>query len=221
MEVLGIIPARAGSKRLPGKNLIDLDGRPLLAHTCEAALGSGVLQQVYVNTDSAQIADVAQRFGVRAPVLRPPRLAADDTPMDEANRFLLEFLVGRGERYDAVVLLQPTSPLRRPQDIRGALDVYEANAPCRVVSVSPLAPASWVGHVGRDGRFEAFSGSATLYRLNGAVYVYPFDDYLHDRQPPRTLVHPMPAPCGVDIDTADDLRYAELLLQHRAADAFA
>mgnify|MGYP000452446821 CR=1 FL=1 len=219
MTFVGLIPARAGSRRLVGKNLIQLGGRPLIAYTCDAAVASGVLAAVYVNTDSPDIARVAREFGAECPVLRPPELAQDDTPMAESNRFLLNCLAERGEVYDAAVVLQPTSPLRTPEDIRGAVEVYETNAPCSVVSVSPVAPAGWLGYVGRGGRFERLAGEEMIYRLNGAIYVYHWADYISDRAFARTLVYPMPARRGVDIDTLEDLRYAEFLLQQAAVQA--
>ncbi len=214
MDVVGIIPARAGSKRLPNKNLAPLDGRPLLSCTCRAALDSGVLSAVYINTDSRELAAVAAEFGVACPVLRPAQLARDDTPMLDANRFLLQWLARRGETCDAVMILQPTSPLRTPEDIQQAWATYEANAPCAVVSVSPVRPASWLGRVGKDGRFEPLPGQDVIYGLNGAIYIRDVEDYLADRRPTRTLVHPMPRARGVDIDTAEDLQYAEFLLRH-------
>ena len=215
MKIIGLIPARAGSKRLLNKNLADLDGRPLIAHTCQTALASGVLSAVCVNTDNSEIAAVAQHFGVECPVLRPANLARDDTPTNESNRFMLEFLAGRGQAYDAVMVLQPTSPLRSADDICGALELYEANVPCAVVSVSPVSPAAWLGHIGKDGRFEPLPGRDVLYRLNGAIYLYEYEDYLHGRRPPRTLVYAMPTTRGVDIDTLEDLKYAQFLLRER------
>lgn len=218
MKIVGLIPARAGSKRLPNKALADLAGQPLIAYTCEAALSSGVLSAVYVNTDNPAIAAAADECGVPCPVLRPPNLAQDDTPTQQSNRFLLEFLAQRGEVYEAVMVLQPTSPLRSADDIREALTLFEANAPCAVVSVSPVAPASWLGRIGRDGRLEPLGGRNVVYRKNGAIYIHCHDDYVHNRPPPRTLVHPMPPERGVDIDTPDDLHYADFLLrQHPAA----
>ncbi|MGD8451887.1 MAG: acylneuraminate cytidylyltransferase family protein [Phycisphaerae bacterium] len=213
MTVVALIPARAGSKRLPNKNLANLHGRPLIAYTCEAALASGVLSAVYVNTDGPTIAAVAADHGVACPVLRPVQLARDDTPTQPSNRYILDFLADRGETYDAVMVLQPTSPLRTAEDIRGAVALYEENAPCAVVSASPVAPSSWLGHVGRDGRFEALGGPDVIYKLNGAIYVHGYKDYVQNRRPPRTMVYPMPAARGVDIDTAEDFHYAAVLLQ--------
>lgn len=215
MTVVGLIPARAGSRRLPNKNLLPLDGRPLIHYTCEAALGSGVFSAVYVNTDSPAIAAAAGDCGVQCPILRPPHLARDDTPTLESNRFLLDYLAGTGKAYDAVMILQPTSPLRTSDDIRAAFDLFVANAPCAVVSASPVAPASWLGYVGKDGRFDRLCGEDVMHRLNGAIYIYQCADYLRDQASLRMLVYPMPVTRGVDIDTLEDLQYAEFLLQRR------
>jgi len=213
MTVVALIPARAGSKRFPGKNLALLGGRPLIAHTCEAAQGSGVLSAIYVNTDSREIAGAAERCGVSCPVLRPKHLAADDSPTWDANIFVLDFLAQRSEAYDAVMVLQPTSPLRTAEDIRAALALFEEHAPCAVVSVSPVAPRSWLGHLGPDGRFERWAGEEAAYRLNGAIYVHRMDDYRQNRTPPKTMAYVMPAARGVDVDRPEDLEYAGFLLQ--------
>ena len=172
---------------------------------------------LYVNTDSPEIAAAARRYDVACPVLRPAHLASDDTPTEPANRFLLEFLAARGERFDVVVILQPTSPLRTADDIRAAFELHQANAPCTVVSASPVAPADWLGHIGKDGRFEPLPGRDVVYRLNGAVYIHRCEDYMQNRRPARTMVYPMPAARGVDIDTQDDFEYAAILLQQHSA----
>jgi len=213
VTVVGVIPARAGSKRLPDKNLVPLGGRPLLAYTCAAALESRVCTAVYVNTDSPAIAAVAEEHGVACPVLRPKSLAADDSSTRDANVFLLDFLARRGEHYDAVIVLQPTSPLRSADDIRAAWDLFEEHAPCEVVSVAPLVRESWAGHIGRDGRFEHGLGEELLYRLNGAIYIHSNDDYVQDRPARKTVAYRMPPARSVDIDTREDLEYAEFLVR--------
>jgi CMP-N,N'-diacetyllegionaminic acid synthase len=213
MTVVGLIPARAGSKRLPGKNLVPLDGRPLLAHTCAAAVEGRVLTAVYVNTDSTEIAAIAEQNGVACPALRPKHLAADDTPTRDSNLFILDFLSRRGERYDAVMVLQPTSPLRTAGDIRGAWALFEEHAPCAVVSVAPLVRESWTGRIGRDGQFERAVGEETIYRLNGAIYIYRYEDYIADLSPRKTVAYPMPAARSIDIDTPEELEYARFVLQ--------
>ncbi len=212
MRTIGIIPARAGSKRLPGKNLADLRGRPLISYTCEAALRCGVLDAVYVNTDCPRIAAVATEYGVPCPVLRPQHLATDESPTRDSNVFLLEYLAGRGERYDALVVLQPTSPLRTAEDIRAGLALFVEQAPCAVIGVVPLVPRSWLGSVGRDGQFTRWTGEERAYRINGALYLHRLADYLPDRPPARTVAYVMPPERSVDIDRRSDLEYAEFLL---------
>jgi CMP-N-acetylneuraminic acid synthetase len=147
-------------------------------------------------------------------VLRPRRLAQDDTSSRDSNVFLLDYLAKQGERFDAVMVLQPTSPLRTAEDIRLAWQLFEEHAPCAVVSVCPLVPESWMGRIGRDGSFERFTGDSTVYRLNGAVYIHLYEDYLHDRPPRKTIAYPMPSLRSVDIDRKEDLDYARFLVRH-------
>ena len=163
------------------------------------------------------LVETAREYGVPCPALRPARLATDDAKSDEANRFLIHKLIERGERFDAVMVLQPTSPLRTAEDIREALCLFETHLPCGVVSVSPVAPASWLGRIRKDGSLESLVGDETVYRLNGAVYVHLLDDYLRDRAAARTLVYPMPPARSVDIDTFEDLHYADCLLRRPVA----
>src|SRR5258706_10337909 len=122
MEVLGIIPARGGSKGIPRKNLVRLAGRPLIAYTCDAARGSERLTRVIVSTDDDEIAETARGLGVEVPFMRPAHLAADETPMVDV---LLDALatLGRVDNYrpDVIVLLQPTSPLRRSAHVDAAV----------------------------------------------------------------------------------------------------
>lgn len=219
MRIVGIIPARGGSKRLAHKNLATLGGKPLLTHTCAAALQSGALASVLVNTDSPDIAAVALQCGVECPALRPARLAQDDTPTRLSNMFLLETLATCGERFDAIMVLQPTSPLRTAADIAAAAALFARSRPCDVVSVSPVAPGNWLGHVDDAGTLWKHDGGATVYRLNGAIYVHDWSDYVAGRSAARTVAYVMPAERGVDIDTAADLAAAEGLLRHLQAHA--
>ena len=209
MKILGLIPARRGSRRLPEKNLARLAGEPLIAHTCRAALESQAIDKVYVNTDCPEIADVAAEHGVKCPKLRPPDLATSSTPTRTANTWLMTQLE---ETFDAVAVLQPTSPLRTAADIDAAVTVFEANAPCSVVSIARIAPASWLGEIARDGQFRQQVGEEAMYRLNGAIYIYTWDDYVLDRQPRRQMAYSMPPERSIDIDTAFDLHIAEAVL---------
>lgn len=213
MLTVGIISARGGSKRLPGKNLAELGGRPLIAHTCEAALASGVLTAVYVNTDSPEIANAAKHSGVQCPALRPKHLATDEASLRDANLFMLDLLAKRGEKYQAVVILQPTSPLRAPKDIRNGLKLFDDHAPCAVVGVTPTVPQSWLGTVNPAGTFDRWEGDEVVHRVNGALYIYRWKDYVDDWPPKKTMAYKMPPLRSVDVDRQEDLDYARFLLQ--------
>ena len=133
--VLAIVPARGGSKGIPDKNLAPLCGRPLIAYTADAVSQSRRVTRAIVSTDSPAIADVARACGLEAPFMRPAALAADDTPMLPVLQHALEQVRNGGFHPDAVVVLQPTSPLRRAEHIDGAIVLLEQSGADSVVSV--------------------------------------------------------------------------------------
>ena len=138
MHVLGLVPARGGSKGLPGKNTRLLHGKPLLAYAAEAAAGSGVIDRVVLSTDSEAIAAVGRASGLEVPFLRPAELAADETPMLPVIEHAVATLAAEGWTTDIVVLLQPTSPLRTPDHIRRSVDLLRETNADSVVSVVEL-----------------------------------------------------------------------------------
>lgn len=117
---MALIPARAGSKRVPGKNILPLGGHPLLAYTIAAARESGVFEAVVVSTDSSGIADVARHYGAEVPFLRPAEMAGDLSPDIEWVRYTLDGLERSGRSWDCFSLLRPTSPFREAATIRRA-----------------------------------------------------------------------------------------------------
>lgn len=117
---LAVIPARGGSRRVPGKNIRDLFGRPIIAYTIEAARKSGLFDQVIVSTDSREIAAVAQSYGARVPFLRDANLADDFTPVSAVTVDVLQRLDAAGNRYAQVAQLMPNCPLRTVEDIRAS-----------------------------------------------------------------------------------------------------
>lgn len=135
MRILGLIPARGGSKGIPRKNLAPFRGRPLLQWTCEAALRSRELSSVVLTTEDAEIAERGRAFGVRVPFLRPRELALDATPSLPVVQHALRALAETGEEYDAVCLLQPTNPLRTAEDIDAACRRLGESGADSVVSV--------------------------------------------------------------------------------------
>ncbi len=190
-RILAVIPARGGSKGLPGKNVRELFGLPLLAHSIKAAAMSPVVTRCIVSTDSEHIAAVARHHGGDVPFLRPPELAGDDTPMAPVVRHALaEVERQEGRDYDAVLLLDPTSPARVPEQLTAAAARLRDHPDLDgVVSVSePTFNPVWVG-VQPDGSpagtLERFFASGTgvtrrqemgrYLRINGNFYLWRAD----------------------------------------------
>lgn len=181
--VLGIIPARGGSKGIPGKNVRPLAGRPLLAYAAEAARGSEVIDRLILSTDSPEIAALGRRLGIEVPFLRPPALAGDEAPMLAVVEHAVAHLEASGWSPDVIVLLQPTSPLRRPRHITAALDLMRLRATDAVASVVALPSHFSPDYVMRieDGRLVPFLPTGTAitrrqdarpaYARDGTVYV--------------------------------------------------
>ena len=136
--VLGLVPARGGSKEVPRKNIRPIHGRSLLEYTARAAIESGVLDRVVLSTDSEEIADAGRQAGLEVPFLRPMSIAADDTPMLPVIKHALATLAAAGWSAEILVLLQPTSPLRRPDHIRNAVRLLRETNADSVVSVIQL-----------------------------------------------------------------------------------
>ncbi len=133
--VLGLVPARGGSKGVPGKNVRSLAGRTLLEYTAAAARESGVLDRVVLSTDSEEVGDAGRRAGLDVPFLRPAAIAGDDTPMLPVVQHAVAALAGSGWIPDLIVLLQPTSPLRRAAHVRDAVTMLRTTGADSVVSV--------------------------------------------------------------------------------------
>lgn len=156
--VLGIVPARGGSKGVPRKNVRPLAGRPLLDYTAAAAVGSGVCDRIVLSTEDAEIADAGRRAGLEVPFLRPTELAADDTAMLPVLQHVLEVLARDGWQPEIVLILQPTSPLRKPDHIRHAVERLADDQSDSVVSVVELPRHLSPDYVMRiaDGRLHPF-----------------------------------------------------------------
>src|SRR5690606_26912718 len=163
MRVLGLIPARGGSKGIPRKNIRLLCGKPLLQYTVEAALGAVRLTRIILSTDDEEIAEVGRACGVEIPFLRPAELARDDTPTLPVVKHAVQWLETRGEYFDAICLLQPTNPLRRSEDIDNCIDLLERSHADAVVSVAPVPVKynpHWVYFQGEDGLLHLSTGEA-------------------------------------------------------------
>jgi len=231
-EILGVVPARGGSKALPRKNLALLGGRPLLAWTAEAANGSRRITRVVLSTDDEAIAEAGRRLELDVPFMRPAHLAADDTPITPVLVDLLTTLRARDNYVpDAVVLLQPTSPLRTAEHIDAAVHLFTQTGADTVVSVVPVPHRFTPGSLMRlDGRrlVPLVDGPAVtqrqakplLYARNGpAVLVVKTRVLLEQATLYGDDVRPfvMPVEDSIDIDEQADLELAALLLDGRAA----
>lgn len=126
-RILGFIPARGGSKGLPRKNILPLYGKPLIVWTIEAAKMSNCLDALVVSTDDKEIADVAKEYGAQVPFMRPKEFAQDSSPTSDAIFHGLDFLKSQGQEYDYIALLEPTSPLRKKDDIDRAIQTLIDN----------------------------------------------------------------------------------------------
>jgi CMP-N-acetylneuraminic acid synthetase len=229
---LGVITARGGSKGVPGKNLKSLAGKPLLAYTIDAARDANVFARVILSTDDDAIAALGRALGCDVPFLRPAALAQDDTPHLPVLQHAVEWLAAHEAfRPDAVVILQPTSPLRRPEHVREAVALLAAHDVDSVVSVSPVPPhmnPMRMLRVDASGHAVLFVGGEPVRRrinrrqdlpeawvMNGAIYAFR-TRVLFAAEPSlygdRTLALPLPDPSGISIDTPDDWLEAEKAL---------
>lgn len=231
-RVVAIIPARGGSKGLPGKNIMDLCGKPLIAYTIDAARASVSVQAVIVSTDDEAIATVARRAGANVPFLRPPHLATDTAHTPPVILHALDFLERRGEQYDIVVTLQPTSPLRTSAHIDRAVALLAPSDADSVVSVRPTEyPPYWMVRLADRARIAPFVDDGTdyftlerqqlpaTYQINGAVYATRRDALVTEARiiTRRCAGFVMDAEDALDIDTREDLDRIAAVLHRRAS----
>jgi CMP-N,N'-diacetyllegionaminic acid synthase len=159
MGTVAIVPARAGSKGIPGKNIRSLCGKPLLAYTAEVIRAAGIFDRALLTTDAEEIAKVGRAFGLEAPFLRPEELAGDDTPMLAVIEHALSWLERDGVNVDIVVLLQPTQPMRAAEDVVRAVTLLKERRCDSVASVVALPPhmcPDYVMRIDEEGRLVNF-----------------------------------------------------------------
>jgi CMP-N-acetylneuraminic acid synthetase len=230
MRVLGIIPARGGSKGIPHKNLVPLGGRPLLGYTADAARASRTLTRVILSTDDAEVAASARALGLETPFLRPAPLAADDTPMLPVLQHAVAEMQAVGFEPDVLVLLQPTSPLRRAEHIDAAVDRLEQTGADSIVSVVEV-PHQFNPHsvLRMDGaRLRPFLEAPTIagrqqkphvLARNGPAVLAVRTAVVVDGSLYGTDSRPlmMSAADSLDIDTTWDLWLAEMILAARGS----
>lgn len=218
---LAIIPARGGSKRLPRKNVLELNNKPLIAWTIEAALKSKYIDNVIVSSDDKDILNISQNYGANI-MSRPEEYASDTATITEVINHVLDRVAG----YDFIVLLQPTSPLRTEQHIDSAIELLARKNADAIVSVceaehSPL----WSNVIPNNDSLSGFlrpdvinkqsQELETYYRLNGAIYICSVNRFITDQLlmfKDQIFAYKMEQQDSVDIDTPMDFLVAELLL---------
>ena len=219
---LAIIPARGGSKRLPRKNILDLCGKPLISWSIEAALKSKYISKVVVSSDDEEILNISSNFGADI-IKRPYELANDTATTFDAIKHTINNL----EKYDYIVLLQPTSPLRNEKHIDEAIELLEEKQADAIVSVcemdhSPL----WSNTLPEDGNMRGFLREEILnkrsqdlekyYRLNGAIYICKTDKLLENKSfflKDNIFAYIMDRKSSIDIDEEIDFLFAERVIE--------
>lgn len=222
---LAIIPARGGSKGLPGKNIRPLKGKPLIAYSIEAAYASGCVDEVAVSTDSSEIAEVAKAAGARVPFLRPDALSSDEAKsIDVLRHAVLFYEQTLKRRFSTILLLQPTSPLRTGDDIAQAFAQFRQSGADSLQSVSPAECHPYLLRTLKEGRLESYEQQEVhlrrqdleeVYALNGAIYIMKRELLIEQQRivGARNTGYVMPRERSVDIDDRIDFRIAEVLLE--------
>jgi len=221
MRNLAIIPARSGSKGLPDKNVLDLGGRPMMSYTIEAARDSALFDKVFVSTDSADYARIAEGCGAEAQPLRPPELSGDGVGSMAVILYVLEMFPG----YETFCLLQPTSPFRTAEDIERAYRVYDSKGARSVVSLtrSEKSPRI-INRINADGTIQGFvkidqayysrQNEEDYYAPNGALFICNVESFLasHDFYGERSYPYVMPKSRSIDVDDQYDYLFATSML---------
>ena len=228
-SVLGVVLARGGSKGIPRKNVALLAGKPLLAYTAAAALQAKRLSRVILSTEDEEIAAIGRQLGLEVPSLRPRDLAQDDTLAIDVLLHVIREIESQGQRFDAIFTLQPTNPLRRPEDIDGAIDLFErtgADSVISFVAVGDNHPArmKFVDPQGRvvDPPFgELVEGQRRqdlpqLYLREGSVYLTRRDVLVneHSFKGRDCRAWMVPADRACNIDEPIDWIIADALVRH-------
>lgn len=226
MRNIAIIPARSGSKGLKDKNIKLLNGKPLIAYTIEVAKESGIFDEIFVSTDSEEYAKIAKAWGASIPFLRSEELASDNAATWDVVKDALQHYKKQGHEFDTVALLQPTSPLRKSEDIKlgySMMNRKKANAIVGVCEMdhSPL----WCNTIPEDGSLDNFLSKdlvglprqslPSYYRINGALYITKVNYLMSadDIYQSGCYACIMKKENSVDIDDAMDFMIASTLLE--------
>lgn len=230
LNIVAVITARGGSRGLPRKNVLPLAGVPLIVHSIRAAREARLVRRVIVSTDDEEIIAISRQNKAEVPFVRPPELSTADSAHIDVMLHVVSWLEENGDLPDAVLLLQPTTPLRTPEDLDGAIQLMQNTGCPAVVGVSPAESHPYLTYkVDAEGRLTGFIDHGLryprrqdlppAYTLNGALYLNRCSSLRETQmfQPPGAFGWVMPAERSVDIDSMDDFALAENLLMARAS----
>lgn len=230
-KYLGVIPARGGSKGIEKKNIKNLNGKPLIAYTVETAnvaMERGALDRCIVSTDSNEIAEIALSFGADIPFMRPDYLGGDEIKSIDVILHALDCLEKQGERYDAVVTLQPTSPMRTKDDIINGIAMYDDCNEDSLIAVYEDVKANGFNYYRMDENSKGIAehkehnlgvrrqDMKPMYVRNGALYISDVA-LLKNRRliiGESPVLYVMPKERSIDVDSIMDFEYVEILMRN-------
>lgn len=227
MRYLVVIPARGGSKGIPRKNIKPFDGKPLIYYAIDTARAVCDDEDICVSTDDAEIISVVEEYGLKVPFVRPAELATDSAGTYEVLLHALDFYEKKGNHYDALVLLQNTSPFRTAEHLKEALKLYTPDVDM-VVSVKECAanPYYCVFEENSEGFLHVSKGDGTIYRRQDAPKVYEYNGAIyiinpeslrkqHMHQFKKRVKYVMDEMSSFDLDTMSDWKIAEMIKKER------
>jgi len=224
--MIALIPARGGSKGLPGKNVKELLGKPLIAYTIEAALQSKHITDVIISTDDADIYNIAIQYGAKDTFLRPKELAEDDSLAVDNYIYTINRLINEFDyTINDFVVLQPTSPLRESIDIDNAIELFkQKNADSVISYTEENHPVSWHKYIDENGQFENIfpdniqnrQANKLTYFPNGAIFVFNYN-LIQSREyfSSKSYAYIMDRKKSIDVDTIDDFELAEYFMRKK------
>lgn len=224
-KFLAIIPARAGSKGIPNKNIIAVCGKPLIAYTIEAGKKSKYIDEIVISTDSEIIKTIAEQYGAKVPFLRPNELSNDRSKSIDVVIHALEYYKNNNITFDYIILLQPTSPLRTFKNVDEAIEKLIEGNGTSLVSVckteqNPIFMRSIQnGKLKKVMKFEGTSfrrqDLPDFYIFNGALYINSYDMLIHQKKfvNADTMPYIMDKESSADIDTLLDVRLVEVIMK--------
>ena len=227
-KLLALITARGASKRLPKKNILKLANKPLIAWTIEASLKSHYIDEVIVSTDDVEIAEISRSYGADVPFIRPPELATENASSIDVLKHAVLTIKNLDRHFDYLILLQPTSPLRKATHINEAIQMYVDKKAKVVISVCEVShPIEWAGLLPDDLSMDDFflqelhgKRSQDLpqrYRLNGAIFIINIHEFLKHNSimlKEGSYGFIMDREDSVDIDNHIDFKFAEFLIHN-------